>query len=108
MFEHSPKEEIFHLIKAIEADPAATQRSISGKLGISLGKTNYLLKALVKKGLVKAMYFSRHSGKMQKIQYLLTPKGFETKTQMMYHFLKKKEAEYHLMKQEWEQLAAKS
>ncbi|MDP2939753.1 MAG: winged helix-turn-helix transcriptional regulator [Candidatus Omnitrophota bacterium] len=49
MFEH-PSEETLSIIKEIEATPATTQRIISNKLGISLGKTNYLLKALIKKG----------------------------------------------------------
>ncbi len=99
------KEESLSLIKEIEATPHATQRHLSEKLGISLGKTNYLLNALIKKGLIKVSNFSHHSGKIQKIQYILTRKGFETKLRLMYHFLKKKEAEYQQIKQEWEQLA---
>jgi len=106
MFEQDVKEETLHIIREIEADPRATQRLISEKLGISLGKTNYLLNALIKKGLVKASNFSHHSAKLLKIQYLLTPKGFEAKLRLTYHFLKKKEAEYQRIKQEWEQLAA--
>lgn len=58
MIEQVPKEEILHIIKEIESNPKATQRTISGKLGISLGKTNYLFRELIKKGLIKARNFS--------------------------------------------------
>ncbi|MBU1922625.1 winged helix-turn-helix transcriptional regulator, partial [Patescibacteria group bacterium] len=49
MIEHAPREEILHIIRHLEDDPAATQRAISSRLDISLGKTNYLLKELIKK-----------------------------------------------------------
>jgi EPS-associated MarR family transcriptional regulator len=104
MFEQPPKEEILHIIKEIEIAPEATQRDISDKLGISLGKTNYLLKALIEKGLIKIKRFSTNPGKIQKIHYYLTKEGIETKMRLMQHFLKKKEEEYNLIKQEWEQL----
>ncbi len=102
MVEHTQKEEALSIIKEIEANPAATQRTVSKKLGISLGKTNYLLKELITKGLIKGESFSTNPGKLRKISYLLTPKGFEEKTRLTYHFLKKKEAEYNHLKEEWE------
>lgn len=107
MFEQPPKEETLFIIKELEANPKATQRVLSDKLGISLGKTNYLLKALVKKGLIKVKNFSSNPGKMQKIQYILTKDGLEEKMQLMQHFLKKKEIEYNQIKQEWEELTTK-
>ncbi|MDP2939755.1 MAG: MarR family EPS-associated transcriptional regulator [Candidatus Omnitrophota bacterium] len=103
MFEH-PSEETLSIIKEIEATPATTQRIISNKLGISLGKTNYLLKALIEKGLIKVKRFSTNPGKIQKINYYLTKEGLEHKMLLMLHFLKKKEEEYYQIKQEWEQL----
>jgi len=106
MIEQPPKEESLSLIKEIEANPAASQRAVSEKLGISLGKTNYLLKELIAKGLIKGESFSTNPGKLRKISYLLTPKGFEEKMRLTYHFLKIKEAEYNQIKQEWEQLAS--
>jgi len=102
MIEHGPKEDILSIIKEIETDPAATQRTVSKKLGISLGKTNYLLKELIKKDIIKTRSFLNNPGKLKKISYILTSKGFEEKLQLTYHFLKKKEAEYNLLKEDWE------
>ncbi|MCX5696368.1 MAG: MarR family EPS-associated transcriptional regulator [Candidatus Omnitrophica bacterium] len=104
MIEQDTKEEILSIIRHIESDPAITQRDLSLKLGVSLGKTNYLLKALVKKGLIKAGSFSRNPGKMKKIHYVLTQRGFEERIQLMRHFLLRKEQEYYRLKREWESL----
>lgn len=101
MFEQPPNEEILDIIKEIEITPEATQRDISVKLGISLGKTNYLLKALIEKGLIKIKRFSANPDKIQKIHYYLTKDGIETKIRLMHHFLKKKEEEYLQLKEEW-------
>ncbi len=107
MIEQTPKEETLFIIKEIESNPNATQRVLSQKLDISLGKTNYLLKALIKKGLIKVKNFSTHSGKLSKIRYYLTREGLEHKIQLTLHFLKAKEAEYSRFKQEWEKIAPK-
>jgi EPS-associated MarR family transcriptional regulator len=106
MSEHPPKEDILSIIKEIETNPTATQRTLSERLGISLGKTNYLLQELIKKGFIKAKNFSHNPKKLEKIHYLLTRKGIEEKMRLMYHFLKRKEDEYIHIKEEWEQLAA--
>ena len=96
------KEEALSVIKEIETNPSTTQRVVSKKLGISLGKTNYILKELIKRGIIKGEYFSTHPGRLKKISYLLTPQGFEEKMRLTHHFLKKKEAEYKFLKEEWE------
>ena len=95
------KEESLSIIKEIETNPATTQREVSRKLGISLGKTNYLLRELIQKGIIKGESFSTNPGKLRKISYLLTPKGFDEKMRLTYHFLKIKEAEYNKLKEEW-------
>ena len=95
------QEEALSIIKEIETNPATTQRAVSKKLGISLGKTNYLLKELIQKGIVKGESFSTNPGKMRKLSYLLTPKGVEEKMRLTYHFLKVKEAEYKNLQEEW-------
>jgi hypothetical protein len=95
-------EETLSVIKEIEANPTATQRTVSKNLGISLGKTNYLLRELIHKGMIKGESFSAKPGKMGKVSYLLTPKGLEEKLRLTYHFLKKKESEYNILKEEWE------
>lgn len=104
MVERAPREEILHIIKHVETDPAVTQRILSNRLNISLGKTNYLLKELVKKGFIKAQDFSNNSGKLRKVNYLLTKEGLEEKLRLTYYFLKAKESQYKIMKKEWEQL----
>lgn len=103
MIEQS-QEESLSIIKEVEANPAITQRAVSKKLGISLGKTNYLLKELIKKGIIKGESFSANPGRLKKISYLITPKGFEEKVRLIHHFLKKKESEYRILKEEMERL----
>lgn len=105
MFEHRPKEEKFLLIKEIEANPATTQRSLSDKLGISLGKINYLLKELVKKGLIEIRNLTGNPNKIKKIHYLLTKQGIEHKIELAQYFLKQKELEYNFIKEEYERLS---
>lgn len=107
MVEQAPKEEVLFIIKEIEANPATTQRVLSDNLGISLGKTNYLLKELIEKGLIKAKNFSHNPGKLKKINYLLTEKGLKEKMRFTYHFLQRKETEYNNLRQEWERLNGK-
>ncbi|RLJ01479.1 MAG: MarR family EPS-associated transcriptional regulator [Candidatus Aenigmatarchaeota archaeon] len=98
------KEDVFYLLSELSKSPDATQRQLSSKLNISLGKTNYLLRKLIKKGLIKVKNFSHRPGKIKKIKYILTPEGFKEKIRLTYHFLKRAEAEYNYLKQEWERL----
>ena len=105
MIEQHPKEEVLGIIKEIESQPAITQRGISVKLGISLGKTNYLLKELIKKGIIEVRNFSELPGKMTKIHYLLTRKGLEHKIFLLQHFLKEKEEEFNRLKSELDKVS---
>jgi EPS-associated MarR family transcriptional regulator len=107
MFEQLPKEETLSIFKEIEQDPTTTQRVLSQKLGISLGKTNYLLQELVKKGFIRIKSFTDNPGKIGKIQYFLTKEGLDHRVSLIKVFLKKKEEEYNNLKLEWEQLTAK-
>ena len=102
------KEENLLIIKEIESEPALTQRQLSDRLGISLGKTNYLLNALIEKGFIEIKNFTTQPGKMIKIHYHLTKDGFEHKIHLMELFLKNKEEEYNLMKRDWDRLMAKT
>lgn len=100
------QEEALSVIKEIETNPATTQRAVSKKLGISLGKTNYLLKELIKKGLIEVENFTNRPEKLKKICYHLSKKGFEYKISVTQHFLKEKKAEYDQIKKEWEKLTS--
>ena len=97
-------EEAFHILSEIHKSPHFTQRDLSSKLNISLGKTNYLVKELIKKGMLKAKSFSYNPEKLKKVKYILTKKGMEEKINLTYHFLKRKESEYNRIKSEWESL----
>lgn len=91
------------VLRHLENDPEITQRELAKKLGISLGKANYCLKALIDKGLVKAGNFKNSNNKSAYI-YLLTPKGIEEKSRITIHFLKRKIEEYGQLQVEIEQL----
>lgn len=101
---HTLKEDIFNVLRLLSSGDDLTQRDVSSHLEISLGKTNYLLKSLIKKNLIKAMNFSKNRGKLGKVKYILTKKGFQEKVQLTYHFLRKKEVEYNHIRNEWAQL----
>lgn len=93
----------YRILKALEADPQASQRRIADELGISLGRVNYCLQALVKKGLVKANNF-RSSANKRNYLYLLTPRGIEEKSRVTARFLRVKLDEYEILKRELEEL----
>lgn len=93
----------YRILKILEADPQSSQRRIADQLGISLGRVNYCLQALVKKGLVKANNF-RHSTSKRAYLYLLTPRGIEEKARVTARFLRVKLDEYEILKHELEEL----
>ena len=93
----------YKLLKLIEANPAIPQREMAKAMGISLGKVNYCIKALVQKGLVKIDNFGRNDNKLA-YSYLLTPSGIEAKTLLTISFLKYKIAEYEAIRNEIEEL----
>jgi len=98
------KDEItYKLLKLIEDEPNLSQREIAQKMGVSLGKTNYCLKALIDKGFIKLQNFYKNKKKSAYI-YFLTPRGIEEKAAVTYRFLHKKLKEYESIKQEIESL----
>jgi EPS-associated MarR family transcriptional regulator len=101
---HHLREDILNILRILSSNDNLTQRDLSNHLGISLGKTNYLLRSLAQKGLLKIRNFTRGNHKLKKVRYILTKKGFEEKLHLTYHFLKKKEAEYNRIKKEWERV----
>lgn len=89
----------YQLLKKLEHNPSMTQRELAEEMGMSLGKANYCLKALIEKGWVKAGNFRRNKNKLG-YAYLLTPKGLEEKARVTLSFLKRKQAEYDMLKEE--------
>ena len=91
------------LLKLLHDQPQLSQRDLARAMGVSLGKANYCLKALMEKGLVKLGNFRRNPDKLE-YAYLLTPAGLEEKTRITMAFLKRKVAEYEALEKEIEQL----
>jgi len=89
----------FDVLRRIEKSPESSQRELAEKLGFSLGKLNYCLKALQFKGLVKIENFKRNPKKINYI-YVLTPKGISQKTKLTLNFMKRKMIEYDELKAE--------
>lgn len=93
----------YKVIKLIEADPEISQRELSRELGVSLGKVNYCLRALIDKGWVKARNFKNSKHKLAYC-YLLTPHGVQQKSIVAAQFLKRKMAEHERLQREIESL----
>ena len=90
------------LLRLLEQHPEYSQRQLSIALGVSLGKTHYVLKALLDKGLVKAQNFRRSDSKLGYL-YVLTPQGVGQRLTLTHAFLARKEREYEMLN---EQIAA--
>jgi EPS-associated MarR family transcriptional regulator len=91
------------LLRLLEQHPEYSQRELSTALGISLGKTHYLLKALLTKGWVKAKNFQRSDKKLRYL-YVLTPTGVRRRLELTHAFLARKEQEYESLKTQIAQL----
>ena len=91
------------MLKLVEKQPTITQRELSKELGVSLGKTHYVIKALVKVGWIKLDNFKRSGNKLG-YAYLLTPTGVLEKAKITRRFLIRKQQEYENLKREIEQL----
>ena len=89
------------ILKILKDNPKMTQRQMASELGLSLGKTNYVVRALVDKGWVKLSNFKRSDNKLGYI-YLLTPEGLSEKTMLAQNFLNRKSEEYNRLKKEIE------
>ena len=89
----------FDVLRRIQKNPESSQRELAEKLGFSLGKINYCLKALQVKGLVKIKNFKKNPKKINYI-YVLTPKGISEKTKLTINFMKRKMNEYDELKKE--------
>ena len=95
----------YRLLTHLARHPDASQRELASELGISLGKVNYCLHALMEKGLVKARNF-KNSRNKSAYAYILTRKGLEEKIDVTSSFLRRKLAEYDDIAAEIERLTA--
>ncbi|MDA7815673.1 MarR family EPS-associated transcriptional regulator [Porticoccaceae bacterium] len=99
----SDDENTLKVLKILEKHSELTQRELAAELGLSLGKTHYLLKSLVDIGLVKLDNFQRSNNKWG-YAYLLTPKGLAEKAGITVRFLARKQVEYKRLEKEIESL----
>ena len=93
----------FKLMRLLEANPEMTQRRVAQELGISLGKVNYCLRALMLKGWIKAANFKNSRRKAAYI-YLLTPQGIKEKGSLTVQFLRIKTREFESLREEIKQM----
>ena len=93
----------YQVLKILEQNPQISQRELAKEMGVSLGKVNYCLKALVDKGLVKANNFKNSANKWAYF-YVLTPRGMEAKARISVRFLQRKLEEYETLRAEIDQL----
>ena len=89
----------FDVLRKISKKPSANQRELASELEISLGKLNFVLKGLKKKGLIKIRNFKKNPNKSRYL-YLLTPKGIAEKTDLTINFMKRKMEEYDELREE--------
>ena len=94
----------YRLLKILSRYSNLTQREMAKKMGISLGKVNYCLSELAKKGFIK---INRFKGSKNKIHYfyILTPRGLEEKARITLSFLRRKIREYEEIKKQIKDLA---
>ena len=91
------------MMRLLEQHPDCSQRELARRMGVSLGKTHYLLRALLEKGWVKAQNFGRSDSKMR-YAYVLTPSGVRERLNLTRSFLARKEHEYVELKTQISQL----
>ena len=89
----------YRILKLLEKNPTASQREIARELGVSLGRVNFCLQALIEKGLIKVNNFRKNESKRAYLYYL-TPKGMKEKTRVTVRYLKLKLDEYESLKRE--------
>ena len=93
----------YRVLKILERQPDLTQRQLAAELGVSLGKTHYLVKSLIDVGWVKLDNFQRSDNKWG-YAYLLTPKGIVEKAAITARFLVRKKQEFDNLQLEIQQL----
>tara|TARA_B100000575_G_C23142504_1_gene665394 strand:- start:2537 stop:2842 length:306 start_codon:yes stop_codon:yes gene_type:complete len=91
----------FNVLRIISKKPNANQRELASEMNISLGKINYVIKELKKKGLIKINNFKNNPEKSRYL-YFLTPKGLAEKTRITVKFMQRKMEEYEELKKELE------
>jgi EPS-associated MarR family transcriptional regulator len=95
----------YRILRLLDEHPGMSQRELAARLGMSLGKVNYCLRALIDKGVLKATRFCNNRNKRAYL-YVLTPRGIRERAQVTLSFLKRKTAEYEALETEIAELRA--
>ena len=95
------------VLRKVNSNPNSSQRTLAKELGFSLGKLNYCLQALKKKGLIKIKNFKKQKNKFNYFQYVITPNGISERTKLTLNFMKRKMREYDELKKEIEETEKK-
>ena len=95
------------VLRLLGKSPELSQRELASSLGMSLGKANYCLRALIARGFVKAQNYRNSTNKLAYFYYL-TPSGFAAKAELTKAFLARKMREYEDLRVEIEQLKQES
>ena len=89
----------YRILEALKKNPNISQRDLVKELGYSLGKVNYLLEALLSRGLVKMDNFIKSNDKIG-YMYILTPKGISERAKITKRFLNRKIKEHEMIQKE--------
>ena len=97
----TPEEQAhFRVLRALEQHPDFSQRELAREVGLSLGRTNYVLRALAEKGWIKIDRFMQASDKVNKTAYLLTPAGLAHRVALTPDYIRRKTQEYTALQSE--------
>ncbi|MBS1158785.1 MAG: MarR family EPS-associated transcriptional regulator [Proteobacteria bacterium] len=97
----------FRVLRLLQDNPCLTQRELASALGVSLGKTNFCVNALLDKGLLKLQNFKASNNKLA-YSYLMTPAGIAEKSALTARFLQRKMVEYERLRSEIESLKSEN
>lgn len=96
-----------HVMRLLAETPRLSQREMASSVGVSLGRINYCLNALIAKGFIKAENYRKSSNKLAYL-YLLTPRGVARKAELTRHFLAVRIREYDALRREIQLLRRES
>jgi EPS-associated MarR family transcriptional regulator len=94
----------FRLLRTLEEHPDYSQRELAEAIGLSVGRTNFVIHALMEKGLIKIGKFLESDRKLTKTAYILTPDGLRHRLDLTRFYIERKKAEYLALKAELEAL----
>ena len=102
---HKLTSDDLNILRHLESEQKVSQRELSSSLNISLGKVNFIIRALIEKGIVKAQNFKNNKNK-RAYAYYITKEGIQEKSKLTLKFFQRKMSEYDSLKKELRDLEA--